>query len=49
MATTNEAVRAFDEASSHFPGLTDLLEAVKDNLKQQCAKAGVQWIDGPSN
>jgi putative hydrolases of HD superfamily len=41
----NKAVAAFDEASHHFPNLVGLLEAVKLNLKTQCEKAGVEWID----
>lgn len=41
------AVQAFDEASHHFPGLKDLLTTVKDSLRTQCEKAGVEWVNAP--
>lgn len=40
-----KAVAAFDEATEHFPGLKDLLDAVKADLRQQFESIGVQWID----
>lgn len=45
----NKAVIAFDEATNHFPGLKDLLDAVKDNLRHQFDLAGVAWIDEPAS
>lgn len=41
----NKAVAAFDEATHHFPGLKDLLDAVKADLRHQFDLAGVAWID----
>lgn len=40
-----KAVSAFDEATAHFPELKDLLDAVKEDLRGQFEKAGVQWVD----
>lgn len=41
----NQAVKAFDEATNHFPGLKELLDAIKENLRHQFDLAGVEWID----
>ncbi len=40
-----KAVTAFDEVTNNFPGLSDLLEDVKMNLKLQFEKVGVVWVD----
>ncbi|MEK7530335.1 MAG: HD domain-containing protein [Patescibacteria group bacterium] len=40
-----KAVAAFDEVTNNFPGLTDLLDAIKTDLQSQFEKAGVKWID----
>lgn len=42
----NDAVAAFDETTQHFPELKDLLDTVKDSLRQQFEKVGVKWLDG---
>jgi len=42
----NEAVQAFDEATHHFPELEDLLDAVKNELREKFEQVGVKWIDG---
>lgn len=39
------AVAAFDEATAHFPGLKDLLDTVKTDLRAQFEQAGVKWYD----
>ena len=41
----NRAVAAFDEATEHFPGLKDLLDAVKADLRKQFTAAGVEWVE----
>lgn len=41
-----KAVSAFDEATEHFPGLADFLDAVKEDLRTQFDRIGVKWIDG---
>ncbi len=41
----SKAVAAFDEATHHFPGLKDFLEAIKGDLRAQFEKLGVEWID----
>ena len=41
----NKAVAAFDETTHHFPELKDLLDAVKENLREQFEQAGIKWID----
>lgn len=42
----NQAVAAFDEATNHFPGLKELLDAVKEDLRRQFELAGVAWVEG---
>ncbi|HLD61197.1 MAG TPA: HD domain-containing protein [Patescibacteria group bacterium] len=42
----DKAVKAFDEASNHFPEIKDLLEMVKKDLKQQFEAVGVKWTVG---
>ncbi len=41
----DKAVKSFDAAIKHFPKLKDLLEAVKEELKEKFAKEGVGWIE----
>jgi putative hydrolase of HD superfamily len=45
----NDAVQAFDEATQHFPELKDLLDAVKEDLREQFERAHVKWIDESKN
>jgi putative hydrolase of HD superfamily len=45
-AYANEAVKAFDEATHHFPELEDLLDAIKADLRKQFERARVEWIEG---
>lgn len=40
------AVKAFDQASHHFPELEDILDAIKKDLKQQFVAAGIKWEVG---
>ncbi|MEN9390542.1 MAG: hypothetical protein RLZZ283_642 [Candidatus Parcubacteria bacterium] len=40
-----QAVAAFDEVTGNFPGLTDLLDAIKADLQSQFEKAGVKWVE----
>lgn len=40
----DKAVRAFDEATHHFPEVKDLLDMVKRDLKRQFAEVGVEWV-----
>lgn len=40
-----KAVAAFDDATEHFPGLKDFLDAVKEDLRRQFELTGVAWID----
>lgn len=42
----DKAVAVFDEATNHIPELKDFLDAIKDDLKEQFEKAGVEWIVG---
>ncbi|OGH94586.1 MAG: hypothetical protein A2538_00300 [Candidatus Magasanikbacteria bacterium RIFOXYD2_FULL_41_14] len=42
----DKAVRAFDEASHHFPELNDLLNEIKKILKRRTKAAGVRWAEG---
>jgi putative hydrolase of HD superfamily len=39
----DKAVAAFDAATSHFPELKDLLQAVKASLKEKLEARGVTW------
>ncbi len=39
----DEAVQRFDEAASHFPELSDLLEMVKKDLKIKFQEKGIEW------
>lgn len=39
------AVKAFDHATHHFPGLKELLDAVKLKLQREFEKAGVAWVE----
>lgn len=39
------AVKAFDEATHHFPEVKDLLRMVKKDLRQQFEAIGVTWIE----
>ncbi len=41
----DHAVKAFDEASNHFPELEDLLAAIKADLRRQFDAAGVAWVE----
>ncbi len=42
----NSAVAAFDEAAHHVPELADFLAAIKEDLKKQFEKIGVEWVEG---
>ncbi|MEK7083828.1 MAG: HD domain-containing protein [Patescibacteria group bacterium] len=42
----DKAVKAFDDATRHFPEVKDLLNMVKDDLKKQFEEAGVAWVSG---
>ena len=44
----NQAVKAFDEASYHFPELNDMLEVIKADLRRQFDAVGVTWVDDQS-
>jgi len=37
------AIKNFDEATQHFPELSEMLVAVKDELKTKFEAAGVEW------
>lgn len=39
----DEAVQHFDDAANHFPELKDMLDTVKETLKQKYTKAGIAW------
>lgn len=40
----DKAVAAFDATAQHFPELKGLLDAIKEDLKEQFEKAGVKWV-----
>lgn len=42
----DKAVAAFDATAEHFPELAGLLNAIKEDLKAQFEKTGVQWVEG---
>jgi len=44
----NHAVKAFDEASRHFPELGDMLAVIKADLRRQFDAVGVAWVEDQS-
>ncbi len=40
-----KAVATFDNITSHFPNLKDLLDDIKSQLKLELEKVGVKWVE----